>query len=1233
MHLMIDQFIQQIIASRLLTSEQIHAVTRDLPADKKPRTSEDLGRELVRQKKLTAYQAKEIYYGRGQSLILGNYVILDKLGKGGMGVVLKAEHQRMARFVALKVLSPKFVQSDNSLRRFQREVQAAARLTHPNIVTAYDADDANGVHFLVMEYVEGSDLAVLVKQKGPLSVEVALDCIKQAATGLKYAHQHGVIHRDIKPANLLMNRQREVKILDMGLARVSKKDPDDDELTGSGQIIGTVDYMSPEQAASTKDADERSDIYSLGVTLWYLLTGRPMYAGEAPIQKLLAHQNQEIPSLQEACTDASPALEDVFRRMVAKTAEGRYQTMDEVLQAIESLDTATKPGDRSALEDPKLDAFLRGIGPSAAIHRSGSSSHVRGSANFHVSGAKPSPSPVEIATANGGGQDKDTDAKSDRSASDSRGDSLVAEPWWQDWRMAVVSAAAMLLIAAGLLAVALKLRGARSSPESPLVQVESTMAADLSEPESEEPATPPETQMDVPQAETTRSEHARNDQAHLALHWRLSDRSDSRLEVDGRVYDPAEWADPDGPDIVNLYLPPGQRRIWIARRGFHPFDQTIRLEAGRRIELTPEWQPMAPPGPAQQPDQDSLAADSERPNADSPSSVSEPSEARPSAGRMLEPVVAGPTTKQLAALQELVAAEAAWREATASAQQSIMEWDFAGAATRLETVRFEDAALVDRLEQQKQVLTQMVQMKQRIIDRINSADPPLTKRALALRGSGGDVVGADLKGISTTLTSGQTELLRWDDLGSQAPGRLLQLAVDQNQPDDWLHAATFAMAIGENDLAERLLVRAGEMEVDIRPQRETLARATVLAARDLLEAKQYEKAVQAVELIQASYADSTWLDAQHAAVAAIQSAAEHGVWQQQAEKRFAQAIELLEQGQLFELRSLVDQLQSDYAGSAAVTAADRNPSFAHLEAAVAKLGERLIVRADGRGDFTEIQAAIDAALPHSLIEIEDSGPYREPIVIRKEGLVLRGKPGVWPIITSVGFPAAVERLVQVAARDVQLEQLVVIHSNIGGNDPRGIDLRGARNARLSRMIVFCEGHTIAVQGPDHHHLVYADHVFVAGEVHGMLHITNSICLRRTTAAYAENSVLGSWDLRGDKCEARRCVILDRVVLRSGSVLVDSIVPSVQSSDSDVRIEFCNVHGDPPFINRARGGRGCFHQPPLFAAPKNADYRLLPNSPGIGKATDGGDIGVRYTPGMVELNKRALELRARGNIRF
>ena len=250
----LEQFTQQLVDSGLIPAADVRTLLDGLPADRKA-DGQALARELVRQKKLTAFQAQEIYAGRGKGLVLGNYVVLDKLGQGGMGMVLKAEHRRMKRFVAIKVLSPAVTKTPEASRRFQREVEAAAKLTHPNIVTAYDADEAGGTHFLVMEYVEGTDLAAIVKEKGPLPVDRALSCILQAARGLEYAHRRGVVHRDIKPSNLLVDEGGTVKVLDMGLARLDSAGPKQDQLTGTGQIMGTVDFMAPEQAMDTKAAE------------------------------------------------------------------------------------------------------------------------------------------------------------------------------------------------------------------------------------------------------------------------------------------------------------------------------------------------------------------------------------------------------------------------------------------------------------------------------------------------------------------------------------------------------------------------------------------------------------------------------------------------------------------------------------------------------------------------------------------------------------------------------------------------------------------------------------------------------------------------------------------------------------------------------------------------------------------------------------------------------------------
>jgi len=334
----LDLLLAGLTESGILPPAEVQALKgRATPADRQ--NCVPLAKELVKSRKLTKYQATAILQGKGRDLTLDNYVVLDKLGEGGMGMVFKARHRKLGQVVALKVLSAAVTSKPTAVKRFLREVRAVSQLQHPNIVAASDAGEDKGTHFLVMEYVEGTDLSKLVKQQGPLPAERAVECIVQAARGLAHAHAAGIIHRDIKPSNLLLDAKGVVKLLDLGLARQATEDDDSatQELTKTGAILGTCDYIAPEQALNSKNADQRSDVYSLGCTLYYLLAGTTMYGGQTMMEKLMAHRDMPIPPLP----GAAPALQAVYRRLVAKKPEERYASMNEAIAALEA---SQRPG-------------------------------------------------------------------------------------------------------------------------------------------------------------------------------------------------------------------------------------------------------------------------------------------------------------------------------------------------------------------------------------------------------------------------------------------------------------------------------------------------------------------------------------------------------------------------------------------------------------------------------------------------------------------------------------------------------------------------------------------------------------------------------------------------------------------------------------------------------------------------------------------------------------------------
>ncbi len=331
--------------------------------------------QMVADGLLTHFQAEQFLQGKWRRFTIGRYKVLERLGAGGMGSVYLCEHKLMRRRVAVKVLPTAKADDPASLERFYREARAVAALDHPNIVRAYDIDQDEKLHFLVMEFVDGANFQEIVKSTGPLDVLRAAHYIRQAALGIQHAHEAaGLVHRDIKPGNILVDRNGIVKILDMGLARFFHDT--DDILTKKydENVLGTADYLAPEQALDSHAVDIRADIYSLGATFYFILVGRPPFAEGTVAQKLIWHQTRQPKSVRLLRPDVPEELAAILEKAMAKDPAGRYQTPMEVAEALAPWTTAPIPPPPDA-EMPQLSPAAMGAGvPGSDATRVGASS-------------------------------------------------------------------------------------------------------------------------------------------------------------------------------------------------------------------------------------------------------------------------------------------------------------------------------------------------------------------------------------------------------------------------------------------------------------------------------------------------------------------------------------------------------------------------------------------------------------------------------------------------------------------------------------------------------------------------------------------------------------------------------------------------------------------------------------------------------------------------------------------
>jgi len=596
-----------------------------------------------------------------------------------------------------------------------------------------------------------------------------------------------------------------------------------------------------------------------------------------------------------------------------------------------------------------------------------------------------------------------------------------------------------------------------------------------------------------------------------------------------------------------------------------------------------------------------------------------------------EPVKPQVDPKVAAALQALAAKTAAW--------------DFAGAKVLLAEAELP----AETLAQKKDEVARLAKLKAKIIKTVNAAKPSWKTSHLLLTGAAGDIVKADGKGLTVKLPGNKTATHAWRELKSRSVGMLLNRVLGRKAPDDWLAAGLLAIALGEPGRAEGYFRQATSLGADAAPYLGPLADAALGQVQTLLDEADFPRAKEAIAALGAKYGETPWAATNQGLLASLRARAERGMADVAAEKLYAQAAKVYASKDLWALKPLVEKLEADFPKAALIADKQRTPTFIEMAEAVSKLGRFIVVRKNGERDFSSIQAAVDAAPPNSIIEIQDGGRYTEKVVIPKEkpGLTLRGIEGRWPMLTNMGSEKQYGTLLHNAGKGTTIARLIIAnHSDVPGAAAvgfsssmtldsvflygRGWSMMGGARGGGKLVIRECAlVKTAQIHCPTE--VVVEDSIQFDGGIQGWADSANP---RPQKVPCSMTNVVTTGVYGAQTGEFTHCTFYSGTGFqRNAGTLRDCIVQRVEAKVEGVAIENCNVYGKGPYVELAKPGKRCFSLDPQFVDPERHDYRLKPTSPCRGRASDRGDIGATYTPKMLELLHTARELRKRGIIKF